>query len=233
MKSTHKNMPWLLIVAMCVSLVFMSIYLWGDNQEALAQSNDKMEAKISEIAHRQDGSISIILTLSNTGKTQIYSEGEVKNRTIKLNGGMEARINWVGRNSTKESITISLVLSNKGASTIYLAHVGPASAQDNAGNNYDCRLESGLHDDRNFFHDNKVRTESLRPMTKIEPETDSAIGFTCKGKGKGPVMSFSTSFACRNVSDPIKDETVSEEQKTKGAYRMNFSFSSVSVTDAE
>jgi hypothetical protein len=192
-----------------------------------------MDVKIGKIEKGQDGRTFITLILSNIGNNQIQRESKGESKTIKLGNGMEARINWIGRNNDKQTVTIPLVLSNKSRNTIYLTHIGNASSQDNLGNSYNCHVESGVFNDPNFFINGNISPRDVRQMTKISPETDVAVGFVCSGKGNGPVMSFSKLFGCRSVSDPIRDETISEEQKCKSVFKMNLSFPSISVTDAE
>lgn len=168
-------------------------------------------------------------------------ESDAQTTTIKLNGGMEARINWVGRNKALTQATVSMTLANKGKNTVHLLLIGPVAAQDNTGGHYRYEKVSGISSctwasswpDKCLADATKVQL--IQSYVQVDPGTDITVNFALRGDrtSKGPVMSFSSVFAARIVSDPIRDTTLSDEQKAKETRSMSVSFSSIAVTDAQ
>lgn len=155
---------------------------------------------------------------------------------IRLNGGMEARVNFVGRSKDRNQATIALTLSNKGPNTIYLMLVGPISAQDNTGATFSLIQASGITVCPwigSTIQCVEGSSRFLQSYTQVDPGTDVTVNFSLNGNGssKGPVMSFSSVFASRIVSDLVRDATLSETQKLNGIRTMNVSFVSIPVTD--
>lgn len=227
--------PILMMLVFSTSII-LSMIIKADTgwaEDIPNKSNNAMEAKVTEVANNPDGSIAITLTLSNTeGKSPIHIEGGSHIPTITLNGGMEAQIDSIGRNEEGDHVAISLILSNNGKNTFYIACIGPTSAQDNAGGDYTCQQITGIYSDGFFFQFQNDQPKKLQQFTQMDPGTSITLNFKMEGKkSKGNVMSFSTLFATRIVSDPIKDETLSTDDKIKGVRTMNVSFPSMPVTE--
>jgi len=166
----------------------------------------------------------------------IHVFAESSSGQIKLNGGMEARVNFVGRSKDHGQATAALTLMNKGRNTFYLMLVGPVSAVDNTGATFNLTQTSGVAVCPWVGATTQCVDQSnrlLQSFTQVDPDTDITINFSLHGNGssKGPVMSFSSVFAVRTVPDPIRDATLSDTQKLSGIRTMNVSFASIPVTD--
>jgi hypothetical protein len=178
--------------------------------------------------------ISTLIFLS----THVCAEDQNKTITVKINGGMEAEIDPIGRNKDGDVVTVAMTLCNKGEKTFYLSHLGPAKAQDNAGGVYTLHVPfdvSGVgYIEGNWQNINdQEKIKKIQGLTKIDPKTNATLNFTLKGaKSKGSLMSFSTVLVARSVDNLIADKTLSDEKKIKDLYLMNVSFRSIPTNDA-
>ncbi|HEV8413050.1 MAG TPA: hypothetical protein VGQ49_05620 [Bryobacteraceae bacterium] len=182
--------------------------------------------------------MTILLTLS---LISVSAHGQ--SRIVKLNGGLEAEILTLGRDTLGYNLTTSLRISNKGKSTAYLLLIGNPVATDNTGgvfNNVDNL--SGIASCRNVDYGLCIGapkvveglTVPLQGYTQIDPDVEITINLRLNGSGsKGPLVSLSANVAYRLVSDSLKDETLSDLDKRKQLKLMSLSFPATSVTEAK
>ena len=166
--------------------------------------------------------------------------------TVKLNGGLEAKVLRVGRTKDHRYLTLSMHILNKGSSTAYLALVDLPTAVDNTGGIFNAfPVISGI---TWCYHGaappsyclgipQKVDwTVPIQSFTEIDPNPDPNAGITVNfrlnGQGDGTVVSFSTLVYVRLVSDLLKDADLLEAAKYKQFRMMTLSFPPMQVVDA-
>jgi hypothetical protein len=176
-------------------------------------------------------------------------QGADQGDTVKLNGGLEATILQVGRSKDHKYVTVSLRIANKGTSTAYLLLVDRPLATDNTGAAFDQKQNvSGIADCNNYpasgwpnagclgIPQKNNTTVPLQSFTTIEPNTGPiSVSFRLSsfGPGDGPLISFSANIYLRLVSDPLKDDTLSDAQKYGQFRLMTLSFPPRRVTEAQ
>lgn len=154
-------------------------------------------------------------------------------KSIKLNGGLVAEITEVSLNDNQ--LVIQILLSNPGPNTLYLLHVGPAQAIDNAGGTYKSQYASGINNRFNLKFNAPIDrlASEIKQFMPIEPGTSAPITYAIwhHNRKRGSVLSFSTVLAARIVKDRLKDNTLSDLQKAKDIQPMNIGFSSVHIRE--
>jgi hypothetical protein len=130
--------------------------------------------------------------------------------------------------------------------TVYLLLVGPApNAVDSQGTSYTFRNSSGVAacTQLSAYHLNRcigrpkadeVVTVPLEGWTQIDPGSSAVATFDLFGNSSvAPVGGFSAVFARRDVDDPLKDDSLSEEQKRKQIRTMSVGISAYPISAAK
>lgn len=167
-----------------------------------------------------------------------YAEGQL----IKLNGGLEAEILALGRDKSRQHVTVSLKLSNAGQNIAFLAlSFDPAPvANSNTGGHYVISMQSvsGIAKCGNvpaaecMGSGAPIHALPFQSWTELDPGTNTVINMVLFGGGNtGPLMSFSASVLYRLESDTVKDDTLSESQKRQQVRSMSLSFGPTLVVD--
>jgi hypothetical protein len=155
-----------------------------------------------------------------------------EDKLIKLNGGMEAKVNFVGlkTDNNNAKLSISLSLFNNGKNTFYLITnraLPHPSVVDNTGAVYNFDKVSGI------ASCNGSSCNDLQNFTQIDPGTYITLNFQFykNGKDTGPVISFTTSLQALISTEQMQDGTVSGAQKLKQLRVINISYPSLAVTE--
>lgn len=171
--------------------------------------------------------------------------------TVQLNGGLEAQLLTLGRNSKgpRPVLTAAVKITNKGQDNVFLLLFGPISVVDDAGGRFDSvddvtgvaycpgpstappstRLCVGVPrvEDENLF--------SLQGYTQIEPGKSIRVNFALRAMGgsTGERVSLSAEMAYRLVkeADLAKDGDVPDKQKLKSIRFSTLSFEPVAVNE--
>jgi hypothetical protein len=165
----------------------------------------------------------VIIIAINVRPGPVFAE----DRVIKLNGGMEAKVTFVGRSN--DTLTVSLILFNRGNNTFYLIrnHDNVPSAVDNSGHKYEFQTLDGIG-----HCIGGQQCNDLQRYTQVDPGSTITLNSTFGNHGgKGPVVSFSVALQYRIVSDQIQDGTLNDSQKIKQVRLMNISFPSIMVSE--
>ena len=184
---------------------------------------------------------SLVLSFTKASAT------EVQSAPINLNGGLQAQVLSVGRDKTLHHLTASMTLQNKGKNTIYLLLLfgpGNPSADDNTGAGFNYQGSSGVPVCPAFGSIPSCigvpdiirgQTPPLQSWMEIDPDTSAALNFQLYTgqESHGPLASFSCTFAYRVVSDPVRDDTLTEEQKRQRIHVMNLSFPSTTISQEQ
>ncbi|HSZ74005.1 MAG TPA: hypothetical protein VK779_04230 [Rhizomicrobium sp.] len=164
---------------------------------------------------------------------------------VQLNDGLEARLNYIGRSPEQSVLSVSMTLTNKGRSIVYLLLAGdPPAATDNAGGMYRLNGGAGIAEcpqmTSNWIPDcigTKTIDSNTAPLNVYEqfnPGKSVTLNFELRGSAsKGPLASFSALFAYRSVTDPTRDATLTDEQKRKQIQMLNVSFPPTEVTESK
>jgi hypothetical protein len=172
-----------------------------------------------------------------------------QSQAIHLNGGIQAQLVSVGRDKTFHYLTVSMTLANTGKNTIYLLllpgvpSTGP-KAQDNAGSTFVYRSASGIaicpsYDTTWCIGVPTViqgGTPPLQSWMELDPNTSPVtlnFQLSTNQDSQGPLASFSCTFASRVVSDPRREDTLTEKQKRDRIHLMNLSFPPTPVTQEQ
>jgi hypothetical protein len=165
---------------------------------------------------------------------------------LKLNGGLEAEVLSLGRSADHQFVTISMRISNTGKNTAHLLLVGKEAATDNKGGVYNWRYsisglaECGSNNSQPMVCAGIPRvtndTVPSQGYTQIDPDKNIVVNFRLRGDSgaasDGSTISFSANVAYR-VSDPVKDDAMSEADKQKQVRMMTLSFPPRVVTDVK
>jgi hypothetical protein len=168
---------------------------------------------------------------------------------IHLNAGLQAQLVSAGRDKTFHYLTVSMTLANTGKNTIYLLFLPGSSssgskAQDNAGSTFYYQSASGIAICRNTDTPTCIGvpaviqgvTPPLQSWMELDPNTSPiTLNFQLYTlqESHGPLASFSCTLAARVVSDPSRDDTLTEKQKRDRIHLMNLSFPPTPVTQQE
>lgn len=232
-------------VTLVASIMLAAPYALSDDQQntttfsnintKTGETKDPPKVIVDQVVLNQDQSISVTLTILTKGGMQAKGANAPSSQSLSSSRkrGIEPIINGAGRNRSDGTLTVSMTLTNNSDSTYYLVHVGPPSATDNTGNQYVRGGQvTGIYDDANFLYRNsEEKGKLLQNMTRLDPRASLTLNFRLLGKGKGPVISFSSTLAAREVTDLIKDGMLSDEQKAKSIHTLNISVASVAVTE--
>lgn len=166
--------------------------------------------------------------------------------TVKLTAGLEATIIVVGRSKDLRSISATMQIENKGKLPVQIALVGPApNAADNAGATFAFSTFSGAAQCRDLgvtytraciLTDGGVSNSPyylipLQQFTQIDPGSTTSLTFGLRGgESNGTWLGFSSVFAYRVIADPLKDETLADEERRKQIRTMSISFPSFPIT---
>lgn len=163
---------------------------------------------------------------------------------LKLTAGLEASVTIAARQKSGSYISIALQLENKGKATVAIALVGPVPvAVDNAGSSYMMTAFSGatscrelavhylpmclLGEEISGYRD-PIR---LQAMTHIDPGTAVTLTFQLSGRQTtGTLVSFASVFAYRIITDPLKDETLSDAERRRQLRTLSVSFPMFPIT---
>ncbi|MEP6962906.1 MAG: hypothetical protein ABI995_12560 [Acidobacteriota bacterium] len=169
------------------------------------------------------------------------STGFAQERTVKLNGGLEAELITLGRDATGYNLSASLRIANKGKSIAYLLLVADTVATDNAGGTYNRLVTIGglascpfTFSPCNGINPSISGTPPLQSFTQIDPGVEITVNLRLSGdRGKGPLVSLSANVAYRLVIDQLKDETLSEAEQRKQVRLMTISFPPMAVIEGK
>src|SRR4051794_15033316 len=78
------------------------------------------------------GSMKCLLFVSGS-VIAMASTAIAQNRTVKLNGGLEAEVLTAGRSASQTTLSLSIKIANKGSSSAYLLLLGYPLVTDNTG----------------------------------------------------------------------------------------------------
>jgi hypothetical protein len=159
---------------------------------------------------------------------------------IKLNGGLEATIINIGRNSNHTIATISMKISNKGSNAAHLLLVGtPVVTDDTGGVLSALQSISGLASCRWAFAvcigvpRVSVQTVGLEEFTLIDPGIDITVNFVfASNRSSGPRISLAADVAYRFGSREI-DANTPEADKRKQIRKMTLSFPPIMVNEGK
>lgn len=166
-----------------------------------------------------------------------------ENRTVQLNGGLQAQILSLGRDSStpRPVLTAAIKISNTGQNHAFVMLYGEPSAIDDAGGKFEpapgavsgiayCGVvPAGLcvgmpRPDDHLY--------PLEGYTEIDPGKSITMHLTLFSQAsKGDRVSISASMAYRLVSDPVKDADLSDKEKLKLLKRGTLSFEPLKVTE--
>jgi hypothetical protein len=175
-------------------------------------------------------------------------------RAVKLNGGLEAEVISIGRSKDHRSLTISVLLSNKGKNAAYLLLAGTPIVNDNTGTTFNLLDQVGglaycpKSANTRWTPSTCVGlggdtgpTTPIQGFTQLDPNPDPNAGITINfyfriiggGESTGPMVSLSADILCRFVTDPVKDATLTDKEQYRQFRLMTLSVPAVPVTDAK
>jgi hypothetical protein len=156
----------------------------------------------------------------------------------KFNGGLQAQIVSVGRDKTFNHLTVSITLANQGKNTIYLLLVrgtGTPKAVDNMGADFGYESSSGIAVCPLFEATpwcigkpdiKNGQTPPLQAWTALDPDTSPiTLNFALfvNRESHGHLASFSCTLASRVVSDPARDDTLTDSERREHIHMINIS----------
>jgi hypothetical protein len=182
--------------------------------------------------------LAILVGVAGQYSTPAFAAGQM----IKLNDGFEAEILSLGRDKSRQNISLSMRLTNAGADIAYLALTfdPPPAANTNTGGHYVIANGSiaGIAKCANVSSaqcmglDGERFALPLQSWTKLSGGTGTVINLSLYGPANaGPLISFSASLVYFLVSDKMKDDTLSDSQKRQRARTMALSFAPLGVVD--
>ncbi len=173
--------------------------------------------------------VALVLTMAGGADAQT--------KTLKLNGGLEARINFVGRKQVygDSKVAMSLTLLNKGPDVFHLLHAGPAMVQDNTGGTFRIEQLNGIGNCGAPLYAPMtcdLQMQNFIPQfTQMDPGTELTVNFGFHGtKSTAPVISFSSAFAYW-VNSPQDEGTMSDSKKLSRVRKMSISIPAITVND--
>jgi len=182
--------------------------------------------------------LALLALLFAAGLCQAPASSAADTAATRLNGGLEATINWAARDQTTGRTAISATIINTGRQIVYLAHIGPILVVDNGGTSYKLPAISGVTDCSGWGGGEECLKNTLKndakfvnSLTQIDPNVPITMNFTfASGREPATVVSLATVFVVRFVDDPLRDDTLTDEQKVRQLKRMNVSFPAATIT---
>ncbi len=186
--------------------------------------------------------LTALLSLTKASKTQAQGQ------PINLNGGLQAQVVSAGRDKTFKNLTASMTLTNKGKNTVYvllLTGSGYPKAIDNTGTTFLYGSVGGIPVCPSTVEPQCIGvpdvingTPPLQNWLELDPGTSPAtlnfqLFIPYAYESHGSLASLSCTLAYRTVSDPTRDDALTDKQKRQQIHLMNLSFPMTPVFQQE
>lgn len=158
---------------------------------------------------------------------------------INVGGGLQARVVSIGRDKSFRNLTVTMTLENKGKDVIYLLLIPEGyrspRAVDNTGVDFRYVNGSGIAACEYSVTSQCIGvpdvvpniTPPLQAWTELDPgDGPVTLNFdltSTSQESHGPMASFSSLVAYRLVSDPSRDNDLSDKEKRQQIHTRNLS----------
>jgi hypothetical protein len=157
--------------------------------------------------------------------------------------GLEASVEFIGRDRSGSRLTVNLRIANKSANTVSVLLVGYPLAIDNGGTGYHLDRIGGVmtcsHDVEMCSGRSALGYVDIDSYTQIDAGTVATVNMTFESdkqgttEGKGPLASVSAILLYRVIRDQAEDERLPDEARRRALRTMNLSIRNHPITQSK